>query len=164
MDTLSDQLREEFYTWEQLGRGELVWDRRVIPEPYFLPFFGHGADLRGADFSGLRIGGLPNADARDADFSNTTWDAAQAQNGRDSIFDGASLARAQAPGIDFTNSSFRDVDFSGGDFAGAIFDRADLTGAKIDDADFTEARFVNATCPNGQLASSFGLCSDITGD
>ena len=128
-----------------------------------LPFFGDSTDVRRANFSGLRMAGLPNSDARGTDFSNTTWDAAQAHNAQDSIFDGASLAGAQAPRIEFTNTSFRDVDFRGGDFSGANFDNADLTGALVEGADFTEARFLDATCPNGQPASGFGLCDDITG-
>jgi hypothetical protein len=45
MATLPEKLRDEFYAWEQLGRGELVWNSEVLPEPYFVPFFGHGAFL-----------------------------------------------------------------------------------------------------------------------
>lgn len=43
MGTLRDRLRSEFYLWENLGRGEQVWDCHIDPEPYFVPFFGHGA-------------------------------------------------------------------------------------------------------------------------
>lgn len=38
MDDLGNDLVEEFYTWESLGRGVKVWDRPVAPEPPFIPF------------------------------------------------------------------------------------------------------------------------------
>ena len=36
-------LLNEFHAWQDLGRGEIVWNEPVVPEPYFYPFFGHGA-------------------------------------------------------------------------------------------------------------------------
>ena len=42
-DVLSpaDQLVQQFYEWEVRGRGWLLWDRPVEPEPPFAPFFGY---------------------------------------------------------------------------------------------------------------------------
>lgn len=36
-------LLNEFRQWQDLGRGITAWDGPVAPEPYFYPFFGHGA-------------------------------------------------------------------------------------------------------------------------
>lgn len=43
MATIAEELRNEFYRWEAIGRGEKIWDFPVQPEPYFVPFYGHGA-------------------------------------------------------------------------------------------------------------------------
>src|SRR5689334_6143446 len=37
----SDRLAEQFYAWEQRGRGWQVWAEAVEPEPPFCPFRGH---------------------------------------------------------------------------------------------------------------------------
>jgi predicted DNA-binding transcriptional regulator AlpA len=36
-----EELNRQFYSWEQRGRGWLVWDAPVEIEPPFRPFFGH---------------------------------------------------------------------------------------------------------------------------
>jgi hypothetical protein len=41
--TLQDRLLDEFLRWDALGRGHTAWDACVVPEPYFVPFPGHGA-------------------------------------------------------------------------------------------------------------------------
>ena len=41
MATIHDQLTEQFYRWEQRGRGWQVFDEPVHPEPLFVPFDGH---------------------------------------------------------------------------------------------------------------------------
>jgi len=43
MRSLDEQVRDEFYRWEYLGRGEQVWADFVAPEPHFVPFLCHGA-------------------------------------------------------------------------------------------------------------------------
>jgi DNA helicase HerA-like ATPase len=42
-ERVEDQLREQFYDWELLGRGWLVWEDPVHLEPPFRPFRGHHA-------------------------------------------------------------------------------------------------------------------------
>ena len=42
MSIESHPLYKEFYRWEQLGRGELLWNQAVQPEPFFHPFEAHG--------------------------------------------------------------------------------------------------------------------------
>jgi len=42
-DGLRKALAQEFHDWQKLGQGEIVWNAPVIPEPYFYPFFRHGA-------------------------------------------------------------------------------------------------------------------------
>ena len=39
--SLSEQLTAQFYEWEQRGRGWLVFDSPVDPEPPYVPFFFH---------------------------------------------------------------------------------------------------------------------------
>jgi hypothetical protein len=41
MGTVHDQLSEQFYRWEQRGRGWQVYGEPVHPEPPFVPFDGH---------------------------------------------------------------------------------------------------------------------------
>jgi hypothetical protein len=41
MSRLDDQLSEQFYRWEQRGRGWQVFPEPVSPEPPFVPFNGH---------------------------------------------------------------------------------------------------------------------------
>ena len=41
MSRLDDQLSEQFYRWEQRGRGWQVFPEPVEPEPPFVPFHGH---------------------------------------------------------------------------------------------------------------------------
>jgi hypothetical protein len=42
-ERVEDQLREQFYDWELVGRGWLAWDDPVHLEPPFRPFRGHHA-------------------------------------------------------------------------------------------------------------------------
>ena len=39
--TLSERLTAQFYDWERLGRGHIVYDVPVGPEPPFYPFIAH---------------------------------------------------------------------------------------------------------------------------
>ena len=41
MSRLDEQLTEQFHQWEQRGRGWLLFDEPVFPEPPFRPFVGH---------------------------------------------------------------------------------------------------------------------------
>src|SRR5262245_26030769 len=41
MPTVHEQLTEQFYKWEQRGRGWAVFNEPVTPEPPFLPFQGY---------------------------------------------------------------------------------------------------------------------------
>ena len=41
MGNIHEQLSEQFYRWEQRGRGWQVFDTPVYPEPPFQPFYGH---------------------------------------------------------------------------------------------------------------------------
>src|SRR6266700_1444524 len=41
MARIDDQLTEQFYLWEQRGRGWQVFEDPVHPEPPFIPFDGH---------------------------------------------------------------------------------------------------------------------------
>ena len=41
MATVHEQLSEQFYRWEQRGRGWQVFGEPVYPEPPFVPFDGH---------------------------------------------------------------------------------------------------------------------------
>jgi len=45
MSTRSQILTETFYQWEHRGRGYKEWKERVVLEPYFVPFWGHGCYL-----------------------------------------------------------------------------------------------------------------------
>lgn len=42
-DSIREALQREYGEWQKLGQGELTWNLPVVPEPYFYPFFGHGA-------------------------------------------------------------------------------------------------------------------------
>ncbi|MEI8233301.1 MAG: type IV secretion system DNA-binding domain-containing protein [Verrucomicrobiota bacterium] len=41
MSQIDEQLTEQFYRWEMRGRGGLLFDAPVSPEPPFVPFTGH---------------------------------------------------------------------------------------------------------------------------
>ncbi len=41
MPSLHEQLTQQFFRWEQRGRGWQVYDEPVYPEPPFVPFDGH---------------------------------------------------------------------------------------------------------------------------
>ena len=41
---IDDQLRDQFYRWELRGRGWLLWDYPVLPEPPFRPFPGFATE------------------------------------------------------------------------------------------------------------------------
>lgn len=41
---IDDQLRDQFYRWELRGRGWLLWDYPVLPEPPFRPFLGFAVE------------------------------------------------------------------------------------------------------------------------
>lgn len=58
--TLQDRLKDEFLRWDALGRGETAWDCPVYPEPYFIPFVGHGyfTGHQGFADEGRREGGV----------------------------------------------------------------------------------------------------------
>ena len=58
--TLQDRLKDEFLRWDALGRGETTWDCPVYPEPYFIPFVGHGyfTGHQGFADEGRREGGV----------------------------------------------------------------------------------------------------------
>jgi len=43
---LGRALLREVSDWQGLGGGSTEWDRPVVPEPYFIPFLGHGFLLR----------------------------------------------------------------------------------------------------------------------
>jgi predicted DNA-binding transcriptional regulator AlpA len=42
-----EALTRQFYEWEQRGRGWQVWDRPVVLEPPFRPFYGHFVSAQG---------------------------------------------------------------------------------------------------------------------
>ncbi len=41
MSLIEEKLSEQFYQWEERGRGWQLWDKPVSPEPAFRPFSGH---------------------------------------------------------------------------------------------------------------------------
>src|SRR5687767_11009941 len=41
METVHEQLSEQFHEWERRGRGWQVFPQPVFPEPPFRPFLGH---------------------------------------------------------------------------------------------------------------------------
>lgn len=43
IQSVEDQLREQFYAWERLGRGAMAWEVPIHQEPPFRPFPGHFA-------------------------------------------------------------------------------------------------------------------------
>lgn len=51
---VEDQLREQFYDWERLGRGSMTWELPVHLEPPFRPFPGHFAAFPAVPDDGRR--------------------------------------------------------------------------------------------------------------
>jgi Type IV secretion-system coupling protein DNA-binding domain/TraM recognition site of TraD and TraG len=47
--TAAEQLARQFYEWEVRGRGWLLWERPVEPEPPFVPFLGYSLQDYGED-------------------------------------------------------------------------------------------------------------------
>lgn len=96
-------------------------------------------DLRGADFSGARMGadmtnqsmGLMRVDFSGADLSGAN-------------FTNADLSRALLRFANLTGATLTHANLSGADFSGADLTGADLTGANATEADFGGAVLTNA--------------------
>ncbi|MEI6561381.1 MAG: type IV secretion system DNA-binding domain-containing protein [Verrucomicrobiota bacterium] len=54
MGKIDEQLSEQFYRWEMRGRGGLLFDAPITPEPPFFPFSGHFLPRRNAVDDGRR--------------------------------------------------------------------------------------------------------------
>jgi hypothetical protein len=54
MSSIEEQVSEQFYAWEQRGRGWQIWSVPVSPEPPFRPFYGHYVNRQSLPDDGRR--------------------------------------------------------------------------------------------------------------
>ena len=106
-----------------------------------------GADLSGANFSGLGINlYLEKSILRRCNFSNCIW--------IQGCFDYADLARSDLSGADMGETTFKHANITGVNLTGTILTDANLLGAILEGANLEDAIYERIVLPNGSYSSN----------